>query len=254
MRSKELKIKKVKEITNLFKEKNFLIISNIEKINANKFKEIKRKLKDDCIIKVIKKSILLKVLENINLEKKQIEEIEKEINKPFCIIITNIDIFRIASILEENKFFTYLKAGEILKEDFVIKKGPTHLLPMEMAELNKAGLQVGVEKGKVVIKQDFILKKNEILTQEMANILQKLDIKPLKIGLNVDIGIDIKNKKIYKNIIIDKEKEREKLIKGINFGLNLALGINYISRYTINSLIQKALIYANQLNKFIEKK
>lgn len=251
MKSKEAKIKQVEEIKNLCKNNRYLIISNIEKINANKFNEIRRKLKKDCLIKVIKKSTLLKVIENFEINK---EEIEKEINKPFCIIITNIDLFKIASILEDNKFFTYLKPGEIIKEDVIIKKGPTNLLPMSIAELSKAGLKVGVEKGKVVIKEDMILKKGEIVNEDMASILQKLEIKPVKIGLNVDIGIDLENKKIYKNIVIDKEKEKEKLIKAINLSLNLALNINYITKNTIPYLIQKAKFNADQINKLIEKK
>ena len=251
MKGIELKKKQVEEIVNLCSERKTLAITNIEKVDANKFKDIRKKLKEDVIIKVVKKSVIERVLKELGIDFKDFEDI---ISKPIAIMITNLDPFKLAAILEENKSFTYLKPGQIVEKDIVIEKGPTSLPPTAIADLSKAGLKVGVEKGKVVIKEEKIIKGGESISQELADALQKLDIKPVKIGFNVNIGIDLANKKVYKNIIIDKEKEKESLNKAINYAYNLALNINYICKTTINVLIQKAVAYANQLNKFIEGK
>ncbi|MCM8804934.1 MAG: 50S ribosomal protein L10, partial [Candidatus Omnitrophica bacterium] len=116
---------------------------------------------------------------------------------------------------------------------------------------SKAGFKVGVEKGKLIIKEKKIIKAGEKISEDLANALQKLNIRPVKIGLNVNYSIDLKNKKVYKNIIINKEEEKEKLSIASRRALALALGINYICRETIRELISKAVINANALFKKI---
>lgn len=241
----------VERLVDLCKKNNSLIISRLEKISANKLKAIRKELKNVALLKVVKKSILKNVLKELRIED---SHFPKVLSKPCIIIITSENIFKIASLLEKNKYYDYLKPGEVLNKDIIIEKGTTNLPPTEIASISKTGLKVGVEKGKVVIKEKKILKKGDKITEEWAEVLKKLDIKPIKLGLNVDIGIDLKSKKIYKNIVIDKEKEKEMMYKAINNAYNLALNINYICKKTIESIIIKAITYAKQLNKFLEEK
>ncbi len=241
------KISEVETITEKCKESKTLVISNIETITTKKFQELRKKLRKDVLIKVVKKSMIERIIKKLGIS---VEEVEDYISKPFAILLTNLDVFELATLLEQHKEPAFLKPNQIVEKDIIIEPGPTDLPPTAMADLTKAGLKVAIEKGKIMIKEQKIIKKGEKISPSLADALQKLDIRPIKIGLNVNVGIDIKSKKIYKNIIINKEEEIEKLRIAASRALNLALNIGYACKQTIAALIQKAFIHATNLNKF----
>ncbi len=244
------KKQEVERMLEISKEFNNIIISNIERIPANKMKEIRRKFKDVLKIRVMKSSLIKRILESKGIDVKEVEDVLK---KPCALIFTNEDIFRVASFFEESKEYTYIKPGQIVEEDILIPKGPTNLLPLHIADLSRAGLKVGVEKGKVFVKEEKVIKKGEEITSEMADALQRLDIKPIAICLKVDLGIDGKNKKIYKNVVINKKKEIEKIKLAYAYGINLATNINYLTSKNIFTILKKAYLNAYKINKALEK-
>jgi len=245
------KISEVEKITKKCKESNTIAISSIESIPARMFQELRKRFRKDIAMKVIKRNLTERVFENLGLD---IKEAKEYITKPYVFIITNLDVFSLASLLEENKVPSFLKSNQLVEKDVIIQQGITDLPPTAIADLSKAGLKVSIEKGKVAIKEKRVIKKGERINDALADALQKLDIKPLKVGLNVNLGIDLKNKKVYKNLIIDKEEEKERLRLAAARALNLALNIDYACKKTIVPLIQRAASYANSLNKFIENK
>ncbi|WP_075057382.1 hypothetical protein [Thermogymnomonas acidicola] len=55
-----------------------------------------------------------------------------------------------------------------------------------ISEFQKVGLQTAIEKGKIVIKKEAVLvKKGEVITPEKAKVLERLEIFPLIVGLDV---------------------------------------------------------------------
>jgi len=247
IKRKQQEVEKTLEISEKFDN---IILSCIERIPANKMKEIRKKFRDVLKIKVMKSNLIKRILERKGVD---VKELENFLKKPSALIFTNEDIFHIASLFEDDKEYTYIRPGQIVEEDIIIAKGPTSLLPIHIADLSKAGLKVGVEKGKIVVKEEKVIKKGETITSELADVLQKLDIKPIPIGLKVDCGIDLKNKKIYKNVRIDKEKEIERLKRAYSYGLTLAININYLTSKSIVDILKKAYLNAYKLNKALEK-
>ena len=235
----------VEQLVNLCKGKDTLVISNIERIPAETFKRLRKELKKlNTDIKVIKAKLAKKVLEGLGIETSSIENF---LQKPTALIISNLDVFALASLLEKSKEYSYLKPGMVVEKEIVIEPMTTDLPPTAVVELSKV-LKVGVEKGKVVVKEKKIIKPGEIVDDALANALQKLEIKPLKIGLSVDVGIELKTGKIYKNVIVNKEEEIQKLISAHSRAMNLAIAISYPCKQTINVLLQKAAAYAKTLN------
>jgi large subunit ribosomal protein L10 len=247
IKKKQEEVERILEISRGF---NNIIISNIEKIPANKMREIRKKFKDILKMKMMKSRLIKRVLEAKGIN---VDEAKDVLKKPSILIFTNEDIFHVASLFEEDKEYTYIKPGQIAEEDIIIAKGPTTLLPIHIADLSKAGLKVGVERGKVVIKEDYVIKKGEAISSELADALQKLDIKPIPIGLAVNFAVDLKNKKIYKNVLIDKRKEIENIKIAYSYAINLAMNINYLTNKTALGIIKKAYTNAYKLNKALEK-
>ncbi|MEM1535362.1 MAG: 50S ribosomal protein L10 [Candidatus Pacearchaeota archaeon] len=247
-----LKEKEVEKLIKKCEAYSNLVMSNIERIPANQFKQLRKKLSREAEkveIKVIKRSLAERLLEKLKIST---EGLDKILSKPLCILLTNKDPFSLASLLEDSKEEAFLKPGQSPEKDLIIEPKSTDLPATAVVELSKAGLKVSVEKGKVVIKEKKVIKAGEKIDEDLALALQKLNIKPLRIGLNVDLAIDLKSKKIYKNIVINKAEELEKLKSAANNALNLALGIAYPCEQTISYLIRKAFLSAQSL-KGLEK-
>jgi large subunit ribosomal protein L10 len=241
---KEEKIATKEELKNLIKKYRVFGLIDIFKLPSKQAQEIRKELRGKAIIKVVKKSVLLLSLKELNLE--NFEELEKIIPKQPAILLTDLDPFKIYSLISKLKFPTFAKEGDIADEDIKISAGPTPLLPGPViSELSRVGIPVGVEEGKIAVKKDVIVaKKGDKISKELANALRKLKIQPMKISLNLVAMYE--SGKIYPketlelvNVYLDKLKEA--FSKALNFSVN----INYPTKENIQQILIKA--YQNAL-------
>jgi large subunit ribosomal protein L10 len=77
------------------------------------------------------------------------------------------------------------KSGEKAPEDIVVEKGPTSFRPGPIVgELQQVGIPAAIEAGKVKIRETkTVVRKGEAINAKLAEILSKLDIKPMDVGL-----------------------------------------------------------------------
>ena len=98
-----------------------------------------------------------------------------------------------------------------------------------------------VEGGKIVIKQDtVVVKEGEAISAKLADLLAKLDVRPMELGLNLVAAYD-------EGIILDKsaldfdDKVYVDQIKQIaSDAFKLTVGIGYVTPENVNLLIGKA--------------
>lgn len=236
----EVKKETVKELTDLIKKKRTILIASIKNIPTSQFQEIAKKLRGRAIIKVPKKNLILKALENSGDEK--IKKIAEHIKENVAVLFSDMDCFELAAELVKNKIPAKAKAGQEAPDDIEIPAGPTELIPGPViSELGALGVKIQIDKGKIQIKESKIIaEKGTKISSGAADIMNKLDIKPFVISLIPLAGYDNNEKKLYLNIKIDKEKTIEEMKKAFRETLSLALRIEYVCKDTINFLIQKA--------------
>ncbi|MEM5844361.1 MAG: 50S ribosomal protein L10 [Candidatus Aenigmatarchaeota archaeon] len=247
--AREEKIAKKEELKEMIRRYKVIGLIDIFKLPSKQFQEIRKEIREKGIIKVVKKSILLHALKE--LEVKNLDELEKIIPNQPAVLLSNEDCFKIYSIISKLKFPTFAKEGDIANEDIKVSAGPTSLLPGPViSELSKAGIPVGVEEGKIVVKKDVIVaKKGNVISKDLANVLRKLKIQPVKISLNL-VGMyedgRIYNKETLELVNIFPEKIKE----AFNQALNLSININYPTKENIQYLLIKAYQNALALEKF----
>jgi len=245
---REEKIKASKELSEELKKWKTIGFVNMFKMPTAEYKEIKSKLSEKSKMKFYKKSIILHALEALGLK----EKMENLIPQQTVIIFSNEDPFELFSFINSLKAVTYAKEGDIAPEDIIVKAGPTPLSPGPViSEFAKLRIPTGVEKGKIAIKKDtVVVKKGEIITKEVASILQKLGIKPIKIGLDVAFFY-------YNGNIIGKEilnlvlQYPEMLVRAYQNALNLSVNIGYPTKENIKILISNAYAKAKALNRLV---
>lgn len=240
----------VKELTDLIKEKKTILIASIKNIPASQFQEMVKKLRGKAIVKVPKKNLMIRAIEESG--DASVKEIERQINENVAILFSDMDCFDLAAELVRNKSPTKAKAGQEAPEDIEIPAGPTELIPgPAISELGALGIQVQIDKGKITIREPKIVaQKGKKISQGAADVMAKLDIKPFAISLVPVAGYDADEKKIYVNIDINREKAIENLKKAFGKSLPFAVGIGYPSSDTIKFILLKASINAKALEKY----
>ena len=246
----EDKKKVVKELTDLIKKKKTILIASIKNIPTSQFQEIIKKLRGKAVVKVPKKNLIVRALEDSKEE--SVKEIEKSINENVAVLFSDMDCFDLAGELVKNKSPTKAKAGQEAPEDLEVPAGPTELVPgPAISELGALGIQIQIEKGKISIKEPKIVaKKGQKISQGAADVLSKLDIKPFTISLIPVAGYDANEKKVYLNIEIDREKAIAELKKAFSKSLPFAVDIGYPSSDTIKFILLKANMNAKALEKY----
>lgn len=245
----EYKKKIVNDIVKLAKDYSIIGLVNMEDLPAPQLQAMKKELRGKMNLFMTKKRLMRIALDKIKNEKKGAEELEKYFEGMPALLFTNESPFKLSKLLQKSKSKAPAKAGQTAPDDITINKGPTPFAPGPIiSELSSIGLKVGVEGGKVAVKEDtVIVKKGEKIKPKVAEILTRLDIKPMEVGLGLVAAYEdgiIYQKDILK---IDEAEFNNKLNSAAAQAFNLAFNITYTTKDNINLLISKAFNDAKAL-------
>ncbi len=247
------KIQSVKELTRLMGENRTILIASIKSIPASQFQEISKKMRGKAVIKVPKRNLIGRVLESSGEE--HLKKLKEKVDDSVAIVFSDSDPFELALELMQNKSAIRAKAGQISPENIEVPAGPTELIPgPAITELGALGIPIAIDKGKITIKEaKIIAKKGEKISKGAVEVMNKLDIKPFKVGFIPISAFDTKAKKLYLEIKIDKEKTLSDLKEQFGKSLALAVSIGYTSKETIKFLLGKALSHESAIQRLIKE-
>lgn len=236
----ESKIKAVKELGDLIKNKKTILIASIKNIPGSQFQEIVKKLRGKAIVKVPKKKLIFRAIDKEL--KEEAKKIKEKIGDSFAILFSDLDSFELAGELIKNQSPAKAKVGQESPTDIEIPEGPTELMPgPAISELGALGIKIKIENGKITITEPKVIaKQGEKISQGAADLMSKLDIKPFKIGFLPLGSYDSQEKIFYSEIKIDREGNIEELKNSYGKALAFAVEIAYSSPDTITFLIGKA--------------
>jgi large subunit ribosomal protein L10 len=245
----ERKIKEVQELSDLLKNKKTILIASIKNLPASQFQEISKKLRGKAIVKLPKKNLVFRAIDNLKDE--DLKKIKEKIEESSVLLFSNQDSFDLASELIENKSPAKAKPGQKAPEDIEIPAGPTELITgPAISDFGALGIQIQIEKGKITVKESKIVaKEGEEISENAANMMDKLDIKPFSVGFVPLAAFDTKEKKLYLEISINKEETVKELKELFSKSLSLAVELGYASNETIGFLIGKASAHEKALEK-----
>jgi len=248
----ESKIKIVEEISEKIKSVRTTLLASCKNLPGEQFHEIKKSLRGKAEIKVAKKNIINRSIDNI--EKGYIKNLKKELKSDIVIFFSDLDPFELSALLSENQSPAKARYGDIAPEDIEIEPGPTELIPgPAISELSGVGLKVKVKEGKLeIMKGAVVAKKGEKITSGVANVLGKLNMKPMKVGFIPIAAYDSKDDKVYLGIKINKEETLETLKEFIKKALGFAINIDYTTKETISYFIAKASAEEKALGKLVD--
>ncbi len=239
----------VKKIVELIRQYQIVGIVNMENLPAKQLQNLRAKLREKVVILMTKKRIISIAFDEAAKHKPGIEGMKKYLVGMPALIFTNDNPFRLYAMLQKNQSKAFAKANQIAPDDIMISAGPTPFAPGPIiGELATIGIKSGVDAGKVAIKQDAVVaKRGEPIKAKVAEILARLGIEPVKVGL--DLMMVFEKDTIYgKDVLaIDETEFMNRLVGAHGSAFALAMFISYPAKDTINQLIGMAFSDAKAL-------
>ncbi|MBU2099611.1 50S ribosomal protein L10 [Candidatus Micrarchaeota archaeon] len=234
------KEKEVQELKQLFDKYSVIGIASLKSFPANLFAGVRKLLAGKAVIKVTKTRIFLKALSESKLKNSGLKDYS---NNSVAVIFTELNAFELFSLLKKNKGNTSAKVGVIALEDIIVPAGDTGLPPgPALSDLKAAGLKVKLAGASIEITEDKVVcKKGEPVSEPVASVLSKLNIKPIKVGLALNAVFE--KGEIFKPEVLDFDEEEvfQNFSSAHLNSLNLALNISYTTKETIPLLLTKAI-------------
>ncbi len=245
----EYKKKWVAELASLMAQSKVIGVVNMENLPAKQLTVMRAKLRDKVHIRMAKRRLINIAIEQAKSERKGLEKLKPCLSGMPALIFTKENPFRLAKVLKDNKSKAPAKAGQSAPANIVIPAGPTQFAPGPIiSDLSSIGLKTGVEGGKVSVREEkTVIKEGEKFTQKLADVLGKLGITPMEIGL--DLTAVYEDGVIYgKDVLsVDQAQLIGDLKRAAAEALAVSVEVEYATRENIRQLIARTFNTAKQV-------
>jgi large subunit ribosomal protein L10 len=235
------------ELQELPKKYNVVALSKMNKVRATQLMTLRKKFHDQINIKIIKNKVAQRAFEKIS-NIPGIEDLSKELEGQCALMFTDLSPFKLNLIFSENKVFLPAKGGDIAPKDITIPAGNTGIPPGPvLSEFKEAKVQTKIDQGSIAVTKDTIVAKSgDVISQKLASLMSKLDIKPIEAGVLVNYAISEGLQFREKDLTLDVKEYVKVLQLSYSSALNLAIELNYFAPETISSIL--SLAYQKSLN------
>lgn len=237
--TKKWKEQQLHQLSKLAEQYPVIAIASLRNLPAPLSQLLRKQLQGKAVIKVCKARVVKKALQQ---SKADSSGLLQHANESIAIIFSNLNAFELFAFLKKNKVSMPAKAGMAAPADIIVPAGDTGLPPgPALSDLKQAGLKTAVKGPTISIAEDSVIaKKGATISRAVASALGKLDIKPIKVGLNIVACLE-KGEVFTASVLdIDSEKVFEQFAGGHRNAFNLAMEICYCTNETIKLLLSKA--------------
>lgn len=230
---------KVEEIRKLVKKYKVIGVADLYKVRAAQLQELKRKLEDSAYLRAIKNNTIKRAISGCQT-KHNMEGLERYLSGSNIFLFTEINPFRLAIILKKSRVRTTAKAGDVAADDVIVPAGNTGLAPGPIiSQLSGVGLATRIEAGSVWInRKTIVAKRGENITEGLANVLSKLGIKSVDVGLIMKVAYDDGHIITGEEMLVDLEKVANRIKEAQDQVLNVSINTIYPLPETITFLLQ----------------
>ena len=225
------------------KSYSILGVVDVFSLPAPQFQRIRSKILKTAKVLVVKKTLLKLVANELENKFENISKLALETPGNCGLIFTNDNPFKLSKFIKKNKSNASAKAGQIAPNDISVSAGPTNFSPGPIiGELASLRIKAGVgQGGKIEIKENSIVaKKGDEISQKLAEVLSRLGVEPMEVGLNLISMYE--DKCIYNQDIlnVDSEEILNDLKVLAKKSYILSCEINYFTKQNISYFLSKA--------------
>ena len=245
----EFKKEEINRLKNIIQKYKVIAVADMTGMPSVQLQKLRSSVKDSVLITMSKGRLIKIVFDELQSKIKGLDELKKQVRGMPALLLTNDSPFKLAKVLKKSKSSAPAKGGQIAPNDITVPAGPTPFPPGPiMGELGQIGIKATVVDGKVAVKDDtLVVKEGQLISQQVANLLTRLGIEPMEIGINllaacengVIFGKDVLN--------VDEASYLNNLKLAALSSFNLAFSIAYPTKDNIKLLIKKAFLDSDGL-------
>lgn len=246
-KKKRLMLEHLQEIVRNY---DVVALSKITKVRATQLMTIRKKFRNEIKILIIKNKVARRAFERVT-DVQNLENISRALEGQCALMFTNISPFKLNLILNENKVFLSAKGGDIATKDITIPSGNTGITPGPvLSEFKEANVPTKIEQGSIWVSKDTVIAKPGIvISQKLASLMSKLNIKPIEAGISIHSAIAESLFLNETDLKIDLNEYRNELQNSYLSAVSLSIEAEYITTETVKPLISRAQYSALALAK-----
>lgn len=233
------KSKEIEDIKELIKSYSIFGIIGIEGIPAKQLQKMRKDLKETAFIKVSRNTLIKRALDEVGAE---VQGMDEFIDVQTALVFSEQNPFKLYKLLEKSKTPSPIKAGVLAPKDIVVEAKPTNFPPGPiLGDLQRAGIPAAIDGGKIVVKETkTVLKQGEKVPQILASMLNRLEIFPVEVGLDLRAVLEKGSIFLPDVLAVDETEYFNNIIQSTQKAFNLSVFITYPTKENINTLITKA--------------
>ncbi|WP_456366007.1 50S ribosomal protein L10 [Thermococcus sp.] len=247
----EWKKKEVEELAEIVKSHPVVALVDVAGVPAYPLSKMRDKLRGKALLRVSRNTLIELAIKKAakDLGKPELEKLLDYIQGGAGILATGMNPFKLYKLLEESKTPAPAKAGVPVPHDVTIPAGPTSIAPGPLVgEMQALGIPARIEKGKVSIQKDYtVLKAGEVITEQLARILNALGVEPLEVGLNLLAAYEDGIVYTPDVLAIDESEYISMIQRAYTYAFNLSVNTAYPTKQTIEAIIGKAFLGAKSV-------
>ena len=242
----ELKKQIVKEVSDELKAAKVVAVIDLHTLPNALLHQIRKELKSDAKVLIFKTSLLKRALKIAKLD-----SLLPVMTGEKALLVTSLDPFKLYKKMNSNPLKVYAKAGQIAPYDLIVPAGETQLPPGPiLTELKTAGIDARIQGGKVAVGKDSVVaRKGDVIKDAVAKALQKLDIRPFEVKVRVPLAYE--GGLVYADELldVDEKKMMSNMVSGFFNARAVAIEIGYVTKETLELMIQRAYREAKHISK-----
>lgn len=145
-------------------------------------------------------------------------------------IFTNENPFELAKWIEDNGVRREPRGGDVAPYDIVVPAGNTGMSPGPiMSKFGKLKIPIRVQENKIwIVKDTVVVKGGDKINDDVAEILKKLNIRPIYESLRLKAAI-INGRRVIRaeELRINVKEYSDALSRAVSYAMNLAINIVY---------------------------
>jgi large subunit ribosomal protein L10 len=239
------KLEEVNQLVDLFKGYKNIAVIEVAHLNDKQVQEMRKILRGKAVIRMSKKNLQLLAVEKYKdiTNNQKLEELANKIPGQAVLCFTDMDIFELKKIFNENEWMVAAKPDEVTPVDIWVPAGDTGLPTGQViSELNMTlRLPTRIQNDTIWIREDTRTHKvGDTVDVKEAAVLKKLGIKPIESLIRIKYAWSDGELLTEDVIYMNMEKFKQDIITAFIPAQKLAIEMGIVDKETYKPLLQQA--------------
>ena len=228
------------QLQELPKKYSVLALVRMEKVRGSQLLPLRKKLQGEVEIVSIKDKVAKLALAKAGIT--GVDKLSEKVKGQCVFMFTNMSPFKLNVLLGKNKVMLFARGGDTASMDVVIPPKNTGIAPGPMlTDFKENGIATKIDQGTIwIMKETIPVKKGEPISEKLAGLLSKLDIKAIEAGIVLNAALEEGLVYQQEEMIIDVEKFRNDLAQAHQEAISLSIEAAYITTDNIEQILAKA--------------